>query len=174
MALTPALAELGKRFAERTASMPLPGSADDLGTPGCAERAYHCSARPKAVLQRLQAMLAMSVCFRVEWVGLMLTPALAEVGKRFAERTATMPLPGSAEDSGTPWSAEQAYHCKDEYLQELQSDSYAHVGVSVGHKEVGLVLPPALAGFGKRCAERSAKSWLPGSAKEFDALIVQS
>ena len=28
MALTPALAELGKRFAERTASMPLPGGGE--------------------------------------------------------------------------------------------------------------------------------------------------
>ena len=46
MALTPALAEVGKRFAERTANVPLPGSAEDSGTPGSAEQAYHCSARP--------------------------------------------------------------------------------------------------------------------------------
>ena len=67
MALTPALAEFGKRFAERTANVPLPGSAEDSGTPWSAEQAYHCPARQlmssKAVLQRLQAMLAMSVCW---------------------------------------------------------------------------------------------------------------
>lgn len=66
MALTPALAEFGKRFAERTANMPLPGSAEDSGTPWSAEQAYHCPARPKnskgSICKRLQAMLAMSVC----------------------------------------------------------------------------------------------------------------
>ncbi len=66
-----------------------------------------------------------------------LTPALAEFGKRFAERTATMPLPGSAEDSGTPWSAEQAYQCSARpedsrgSIAETASDA-CHVGVSVG------------------------------------------
>ena len=34
MALTPALAELGKRFAERTAGMPLPGIGES-GAPCC-------------------------------------------------------------------------------------------------------------------------------------------
>ena len=52
MALTPALAELGKRFAERTDSMPLPSGGGTGGTPcqhGCGHVQARCFQRPAGV-----------------------------------------------------------------------------------------------------------------------------